>query len=70
MPPLERIAAVLAKGLAIGSDDLLEVRVALSQLPLESAENINESTFEALALIISDPAYGGELELANLDAAK
>lgn len=57
----QALAIVREKGLSISSADLAEIEYLLTQLDADGAADLIASVFEALSLIVNDPAYSGDI---------
>lgn len=64
------IAAFLAKrGADLRADDIDELRAMLTQVPPKQYDDIAGWVWEAVALVVNDPAYEGDARVPDLDGA-
>lgn len=68
MAARDEIADLLDKrGHDLRPDDIDEIRALLAQVPFDDYDDVAGGTWEAVALIVNDPAYEGDAKVPLLD---
>lgn len=63
MEHIEQIQAIVAKGLALRQPDIEEIQFLFTQAPVDAARAAEPWIWEAVALIVNDPAYEGDAKI-------